>query len=539
MPSVPLTSARPSFSAKVTGSMPCSARRSAVVRCTRPPHATPAGPTIAAPIARADIGRTNEDTALSITVLANDDDGGSLALRVASVTQGAHGTVSINSDGSLRYSPAANYFGTDSFGYTIVNEAGSSSGSVTITIDPVNDAPVARNDSGFTTPRNAAKTFTAQSLLANDSDVDGDTLRIAGVSSASGGTVALVSGNVVFTPTTNYSGAAGFTYSVSDGKGGQASAQVSLTVLGNTPPVAADDSATGSGPMTINVLANDSDANGDTLSILGFTQPSHGTVTLNANNTFTYVPTTGYVGGDSFGYTLSDQQGGQDSATVTISVMPVAANFRQILSDASEANWVSLNINAFSDVWTPKALRPSGDGPISIIGAWSSMAWDPNRGDLIFFGGGHAHYGGNDVYRWRSSTLSWERASLPTQVTNVGNHQETVDGAANTPIAAHTYDNSEFLPIADRWMTWGGAAYNTGGMYLDANGKQMGPYFWDPSLADGNKIGSAPGSGVDPTTPAVDMWTNRSAGLPATGPRPGDNTWGFIGGTTAYAQEIG
>src|SRR6185369_16542301 len=174
-----------------------------------------------------------------------------------------------------------------------------------------------------------------------------------------------------------------------------------------------------------------------------------------------------------------------------------------------------------------------------IIGAWSSMAWDPNRGDLIFFGGGHAHYGGNDVYRWRSSTLSWERASLPTQVTNVGNHQETVDGAANTPIAAHTYDNSEFLPIADRWMTWGGAAYNTGGMYLDANGNQMGPYFWDPSLADGNKIGSAPGSGVDPTTPAVDMWTNRSAGLPVTGPRPGDNTWGFIGGTTAYAQENG
>ena len=501
--------------------------------------AVPVGPIIMLPLARADFGRTNEDTALTIAVLANDENGGSSSLRVSAVTQGAHGSVSINSDGSLRYTPAANYAGTDSFSYTIRNETGTSTATVSLTIDPVNDAPTARDDSGLTTPRNVAKTITAQTLLANDSDVDGDTLTITGVSGANGGTVALVSGNVVFTPTTNYSGAAGFTYTISDGKGGQASARVSLTVLGNAPPIAADDSVIGSGPRTINVLANDSDPNGDTLSILGFTQPSHGTVTLNADKTFTYVPTAGYVGSDSFVYTLSDQQGGQDSATVTISVMPVATNFRQILSDASEDNWASLNINFFSDVWTPKSLRPSGDGPISIIGAWSSMAWDSNRGDLIFFGGGHAHYGGNDVYRWRSSTLSWERASLPTQVTNVGNHQETVDGAANTPIAAHTYDNSEFLPIADRWMTWGGAAYNTGGKYLDANGKQMGPYFWDPSLADGNKIGSAPGSGVDPTTPAVDMWTNRSAGLPATGPRPGDNTWGFVGGTTAYAQENG
>jgi hypothetical protein len=121
---------------------------------------------------------------------------------------------------------------------------------------------------------------------------------------------------------------------------------------------------------------------------------------------------------------------------------------------------------------------------------------------------------------------------------NVGNHQEAIDGVLNAPIAAHTYDNSEFLPIADRWMTWGGAAYNTGGRFVNANGAQTGPYFWDPSKADANKVGGTDGSGVDPNTPGGQMWQNRVAGLPS-GDRPGSNDSHFLGGTTAYTQENG
>ncbi len=495
----------------------------------------------AQPVAGADAAQTAEDNAVTINVLANDSNGGSGTLSVTGVTQGAHGTVTLNANGTLTYTPQANYFGPDSFGYTLSNGTGTAGGTVNVTVTGVNDAPVAVNDSGFITALDTARTFAPSALLGNDSDVDGNPLMIASVGAASGGTVALVDGNVVFTPNAGYSGPASFDYTASDGSGGQDSATVSLTVLAaNTAPVAADDTASASGSTVIAVLGNDSDADGGTLSISGFTQPLHGTLTLNPNNTFTYLPTAGYTGPDNFTYTLADGQGGHDDATVNIAVSAplVNSNFRQILTSAPEQGWTSLNINVFSDVWTPKALRPAGDGPISIIGAWSSMAWDSNRGDLIFWGGGHAHYGGNEVYRWRSSTLTWERASLPSQVVTVGTHQQAIDGTLNAPIAAHTYDNSEFLPIADRWMTWGGAAYNTGGRFVNEAGAQTGPYFWDPSKADANKVGGTDGSGVDPSTLGGQMWQNREAGLP-TGDRPGSNDSHFLGGTTAYTQENG
>src|SRR5262247_3586120 len=74
--------------------------------------------------------------------------------------------------------------------------------------------------------------------------------------------------------------------------------------------------------------------------------------------------------------------------------------------------WLLANANLYRDVWTPPDLEPlvgsSTPEPSRIILAWSGFGWDTNRGDLILYGGGHANYSGNDVYRWRSSTLLWE-----------------------------------------------------------------------------------------------------------------------------------
>ena len=96
----------------------------------------------------------------------------------------------------------------------------------------VNNAPVAANDNGFTTYSNTALSITAASLLANDTDPDGDQLTITGVNGATNGTVTLDSqaNSVIFTPTTGYIGAAGFSYSISDGRGGTSTATVSLNV---------------------------------------------------------------------------------------------------------------------------------------------------------------------------------------------------------------------------------------------------------------------------------------------------------------------
>ncbi|MFC7335281.1 hypothetical protein [Rhodocista pekingensis] len=218
--------------------------------------------------------------------------------------------------------------------------------------------------------------------------------------------------------------------------------------------------------------------------------------------------------------------------------------FRQKLAGVPEGSWVAVSTNTFSEVWTPGALQPASSGsPGMVLAAWGAMAWDPNRGDLIFWGGGHADYSGNEVYRWRASTLEWERASLPSAVVSVSagsaTVQEAKDGIFNAPIASHTYDNNEFLAIADRFVTFGGAAWNSGGAFIDHTDRTLtGPYFWDPDKADGGKVGGTTGSGVNPSTLGGQMWENRDS-IELPGRNPGDTGYGFVNGTTAYAQQNG
>ncbi|MFT4614312.1 MAG: hypothetical protein ACI9NT_001457 [Bacteroidia bacterium] len=225
------------------------------------------------------------------------------------------------------------------------------------------------------------------------------------------------------------------------------------------------------------------------------------------------------------------------------------------LSNLPENGWVRLNQNNFSDAWTPLAQRPTPPlapnvgSPHSIIDAWSSMAWDSRRGNLIFWGGGHANYPGNEVYRWQADSLLWERASLPSDVVGVSPTisilYETVDGPMNAPIAAHTYDNSEYLPIVDRFITFGGAAFDTGGFFQMLDGSRTGPYLWDPNKADANAVGGDTGSQVKPFLyPSVlgaNMWQNRDNLQPQSpsDPKPGTAYHGFIEGATGYSTENG
>lgn len=192
-------------------------------------------------------------------------------------------------------------------------------------------------------------------------------------------------------------------------------------------------------------------------------------------------------------------------------------------------SWLKVNTNLYSDVWTPPELEPLDNGrpltPARIIIPWSGFAWDSNRGDLILYGGGHANYPGNDVYRWRSSTLQWERASLPSEIyfDPVAGFQ-AIDGVNAAPVAAHTYDNNTFLPIVDRFLTWGGAAYNNGNYYRRVSEtnpttfRATGPYLFDPNRADGNKVGGTTGSHVMRVAPHPEvvggqMWENRDIPL--------------------------
>ncbi|MCW5632277.1 MAG: fibronectin type III domain-containing protein [Rubrivivax sp.] len=225
------------------------------------------------------------------------------------------------------------------------------------------------------------------------------------------------------------------------------------------------------------------------------------------------------------------------------------------MASAPEGEWRRVNLNSFSEAWTPASLRPlmgsSNPEPAAIITAWSGFAWDSRRGDLWLFGGGHANYPGNDTYRWRGQTQRWERASLPSEVVSLGLSSrpdlfQSIDGPDAAPTAAHTYDNNLYLPLADRLITFGGGAYNSGGTFVRRVGgssfRETGPYLFDPSRADGNMVGGSTGSHVQRVAPYAEilggnMWSNRDlAGWQPTHPfLPGAH----VNGMTAYAQEDG
>ncbi len=189
----------------------------------------------------------DEDNAVIIDVLANDSDIDSPKSPVASITQGANGSVSINPDGTLTYTPKANFNGSDSFTYT--NTEGATA-TVSVTINPVNDAPVAVADSYTTDEDTPLMVDAANGVLANDSDVDNSASSLSAilVTGPANGTLTLNSdGSFTFTPDANWSGSDSFTYKTTDGLSDSAPITVSLGVN----PV--NDAPVNSTPATLSV----------------------------------------------------------------------------------------------------------------------------------------------------------------------------------------------------------------------------------------------------------------------------------------------
>ena len=369
------------------------------------------------PVAVNDVARTNEDTPVTVAVLANDTDpdGDPLTVTAASAP---NGTVVVNPNGTITYTPRANFNGTDTITYTISDgKGGTSTATVTVTVDPVNDPPVATNDVATTNE----DTPVTVAVLTNDTDIDGDPLTAVSASAPNGTVVINANGTITYTPNLNFNGTDVITYQISDGKGGFSTATVTVTVIPvndapvaspplapqanpdgaavsvpvagsfsdvdgdvltysaaglpaglsinpttgvisgtidrsasqvnggvysvtvtasdgkggtasttfswtitNPAPTATNDLATTNEdtPVTISVLANDSDPDGDPLKVMSASAPN-GTVVINANGTITYTPTANFNGTDTITYMISDGQGGTATATVTVTVVPV------------------------------------------------------------------------------------------------------------------------------------------------------------------------------------------------------------------------
>jgi VCBS repeat-containing protein len=282
----------------------------------------------------------------TINVLGNDTDTDGDSLTITAVTQGTNGSVAITNGGTdLSYTPAANFNGSDSFTYTIIDgNGGTDTATVSLTITAVNDAPVAADES-YNTSEDAPLSVSVPGVLGNDSDVDGNTLTAIQVSSPSNGSLTLNSdGSFTYTPNQNFNGSDSFTYKANDAQADSNLATVTITVNPvNDDPTANTDAATVAEDSTnnaINVLANDSCApdTGETLTVTAVSTPTHGTTAFTASGV-TYTPAANYFGSDSFTYTVSDGHGGSDTATVNITVTNV--NDAPVLTSSVAMNLIS------------------------------------------------------------------------------------------------------------------------------------------------------------------------------------------------------
>jgi VCBS repeat-containing protein len=301
------------------------------------------------PIAVDDSYVTDEDSAVAGSVLLNDSDADGDPLSVSLLNGPANGTLTLSADGAFTYTPAGNFTGTDSFTYEVSDgNGGTATATAAITVNAINDPPVALDDTFTTDEGNAV----SGSVLANDSDLDGDILTAALIRGPANGTLTFnADGTFTYTPNANFDGTDGFTYEVSDGQGGTATATAAITVNPvNDPPVANDDVATTTedAPVGGNVLANDTDADGDTLSAALVTGPANGTLAFGPDGTFVYTPNPNFKGTDSFTYQVDDGTADSNVATVTIAVaaVPDAPNLTVAPASGVEDSAIALAIAA-------------------------------------------------------------------------------------------------------------------------------------------------------------------------------------------------
>ncbi len=272
-----------------------------------------------------------------LEVLLNDstgvDDANSESLSIASVSTGsAGGTIERGPSGlTVRYTPAANFQGTETFTYTLSDgRGGTAVGTVSVAVNQENPPPTPQNDS-FTVIEDALQA--EFDVLANDTnDNPLETISISAVgTSAVGSSLSITADGlrVIYRPAPNFSGTEILTYTLRDSGGATALAQITFTVTPvNDPPNAVDDSFTVSsaaGTTTLNVLANDTNVDtGETLRITAVTQPpaGQGTLAIAADGrTLNYTsPSTTFEGQFTFTYTLGDGSDLTDTASVNLTI---------------------------------------------------------------------------------------------------------------------------------------------------------------------------------------------------------------------------
>ena len=281
------------------------------------------------PIAENDFYSVDEDSLLtvdSIGVLQNDTNPQNSNTFLSIIkTDVGFGMLTLNSDGSFTYRPNLNFDSTDSFTYVANNGThNSNEATVTLSVNPINDAPIALDDS-YSITEDTTLDIVIPGILGNDFDVDGDIITSVIDTTTNNGILALNSdGSFTYTPNANFVGLDSFTYHVNDDLLDSDIATVDITISSeNDAPIAEDDQAETQQNVLIriDVLENDSDTEDDSLNIILTIDPSQtkGTVELEDSKVL-FTPNLDFVGETSFSYVVSDGDKTSNSALVTVTV---------------------------------------------------------------------------------------------------------------------------------------------------------------------------------------------------------------------------
>ncbi|MFT5455988.1 MAG: VCBS repeat-containing protein, partial [Myxococcota bacterium] len=406
-----------------------------------------------APVVADDAYDIDEDAVLSVPsvsgVLANDFDIDGEPLTADLVATTTEGVLSLNANGSFTYTPGPNFNGEDSFTYTANDGAlDSAVATARITVNPVNDAPTAAPDAYAATEEEEIDISSVLGVLANDTDIDGDVLTATLVATTPNGSLALdLDGSFTYTSDIDFSGVDTFTYRVNDPTGPGDTAVVTITVGdGNDAPVGTDDAFDAvedtvlDVPPLFGVLANDSDADGDPMTVSLLASTSAGALVLDADGSFVYTPAADATGVDSFTYQIADGRGGLGTATATITVAPVNDAPRPV-ADAFTVDEDVLFVSSPVSV-LDNDVEVDGDPLIEAV-----VVANPLHGDLVLAGDGtweydpDPNYHGPDSFQYRARD-GFVPDSVPSTVTI------TVAPVNDAPTGvADIYDTREDEPL--------------------------------------------------------------------------------------------
>ena len=306
-------------------------------------------------IANADFLETDEDTSASIDVLANDSSpvGSQMMVTQASAS---NGTVDISAN-PISYTPSLNFYGSDTITYTVQDTTGqSASSTVAVIINPVNDAPITSADA-LTLDEDTSGSIDLSTVLSNDSDPDGDTLSVVGVSAETGSAQIIGGLSIEYTPTSNYFGNDTLTYTIEDGQGASATGQISVTVNGiNDAPVLTDALSFETEANTAfndSIASTASDIEDDPLSFYIVSRTGGGTFELTTAGGLSFTPSTDFSGDVDLNYRVND---GQDDsfASLTVTVLPPPPDQDEDGTPDSEDNCPS--------TYNPSQADNNGDG---------------------------------------------------------------------------------------------------------------------------------------------------------------------------------